>query len=1092
MSLLARDQIVEDHNQGKYRVDGYLDEGATAEVYRAVRLADNALVALKVLRPGLPEVIRESFWSERATLAALFLKGNELPYVPRVWNWREAGPQSSQANPDFIVMELLIGQPVTRLLEKGALAEIEALTIAAQVLQVLQVLHRQLRQTYIDFQLQNIWWHAQTQTVKVIDFNHVSAPAAEGNLPSDWGAADLVRFGAYLYQMLTGKGASQRGETVAALSARAGRLWTDLSLGTRLIVQRSLHPAPRRRYSQVEVFDGAVDAQLRGWDANTDPLELIDQARLAIRGLKGDALLNALEPVERAQALLDLAERRGADPAEVGPARRRLPHWSEDVSVPWGAGREHYKLGQYAGARERWEAEAQAQGRPDLWRWVLVAGAASQLGKTLFDPTIKVPLEEALDQMAGGQWETAHQTLLLAQARGASGPDFAALQAEALAQLAARQAEAAETRQTPDQLEAAAGHVGKLAKQLELLPEQFKALVVEQQGWEQLDQRAEQFQQRAHALRARSARLTRLAQALSSNLEGGLLQLRDEFIAQPADSELEAFCGGQADALHQRHDLAAATAVLAVAIHFAQGGRDAPALRQTWQALLAEQRAAEFESRFLKWADDFDAAGKLEGLAEAAPATLQPRLIEILLPRFEDAQLNHRRVQAEALGRALDRLDPNGAAGRTAALARDQARRATEQKDWRKLPELAERLALDDAADFVGHWRQRFTEKLDQRLFAAADYLAGALAIVDPAGNSRRSDALTALRTELAHARATWEQGARQALKDAAANGKYTDGLALAKRCLAEAPDASQDFLVAVDDARNFFETAIYIANNPFSKVADDFPASNVTTGSETVSEPGLRLVQSTAETLSAARGGPKAEEVSSKRPPADSSAAAPLVDSRSRPVEPEEEEDRGIVLQAGPTAPVSTEREPVAQWTADTTRPIGEMPIQGIEPAETRNLASRAAPEVRAPVVAPESPVASAGVVGANASVPAGVDPTVSHPEPAPGLIRSGTDTALIALSGAKDHDMRGVPPVGPQTSPASELHVSDQSVGMSKNSLPASLAAATVPHKSPLISEPGASPALPPTELPPASESSSEPPAAGSAGGASEDPEK
>ena len=115
--------------QGRYRIDGLIDRGGMADVYRARDMRLERDVAVKVLR----EVDQERrFAAEARTLARL-----QHPNLVRLL---DAGTDNGDA---FLVLELLDGATVRRLLENGPLPPERAARIGAETTAALGYIHRQ-------------------------------------------------------------------------------------------------------------------------------------------------------------------------------------------------------------------------------------------------------------------------------------------------------------------------------------------------------------------------------------------------------------------------------------------------------------------------------------------------------------------------------------------------------------------------------------------------------------------------------------------------------------------------------------------------------------------------------------------------------------------------------------------------------------------------------------------------------------------------------------------------------------------------------------------------------------------------------------
>jgi eukaryotic-like serine/threonine-protein kinase len=115
--------------QARYRIDGLIDRGGMADVYRARDVRLERDVALKVLR----EVEHERrFAAEARTLARL-----QHPNLVRLL---DAGTDNGDA---FLVLELLDGATVRQLLDRGPLPPERVARIGAETTAALGYIHRQ-------------------------------------------------------------------------------------------------------------------------------------------------------------------------------------------------------------------------------------------------------------------------------------------------------------------------------------------------------------------------------------------------------------------------------------------------------------------------------------------------------------------------------------------------------------------------------------------------------------------------------------------------------------------------------------------------------------------------------------------------------------------------------------------------------------------------------------------------------------------------------------------------------------------------------------------------------------------------------------
>lgn len=200
---------------GYYRLYEKIGGGGFATVYVARDTRTNQVVAVKVLHPQ---------YGEDKNFIARFLREAEvlksLPEDPHIVHLKEVGQQGSIY---FLVMEYLEGQDLSHMiLERGRLPVREALTIAYQIAQALDVAHRN-GLVHRDIKPSNVKITPQG-IAKVMDFG--IARAAEqtrltqaGTLmgtpdymaPEIWEnekadiRSDIYALGMILYEMLTGQ-----------------------------------------------------------------------------------------------------------------------------------------------------------------------------------------------------------------------------------------------------------------------------------------------------------------------------------------------------------------------------------------------------------------------------------------------------------------------------------------------------------------------------------------------------------------------------------------------------------------------------------------------------------------------------------------------------------------------------------------------------------------------------------------------------------------------------------------------------------------------------------------------------------------------
>jgi Tol biopolymer transport system component len=264
-----------------FRITAKLGEGGMGEVYRAEDTKLGREVAIKVLPAALTgDADRLArFEREARVLAAL-----NHPHIASIY---EVGQEEDL---HFLVMELAPGASLAERLAGGALALEEALSLARQIAQALEVAHEQ-GIVHRDLKPANVQVSDEGR-VKVLDFG--LAKAFESETPSS--AADRTRsptltqratqagvllgtaaymspeqargkpadrrsdvwaFGALVWEMLTGRrlfGGETTSDSLAAV-LRAEPSWDELPAGTpasiRRLLRRCLERDPARRLQHI-------------------------------------------------------------------------------------------------------------------------------------------------------------------------------------------------------------------------------------------------------------------------------------------------------------------------------------------------------------------------------------------------------------------------------------------------------------------------------------------------------------------------------------------------------------------------------------------------------------------------------------------------------------------------------------------------------------------------------------------------------------------------------------------------------------------------------------------------------------------------
>jgi serine/threonine protein kinase/Tol biopolymer transport system component len=267
---------------GAYEIVSLLGSGGMGEVYLAKDTKLGRDVALKILPDAFtndPERLAR-FRREAQVLASL-----NHPHIGAIYGLEEANSQQ------FLVLELVAGESLNKRIARGAIPVAEALVIARQIAEAIEVAHEK-GVIHRDLKPANI---ALTRdgNVKVLDFGLAKAMEPPSGTPIDLansptitspammtgvgmilGTAaymspeqsrghtvdkrtDIWAFGCVLYEMLTGR-AAFAGETIADTIAAILEREPDFSKlpattppGVRRLLQRCLAKDPKRRLRDI-------------------------------------------------------------------------------------------------------------------------------------------------------------------------------------------------------------------------------------------------------------------------------------------------------------------------------------------------------------------------------------------------------------------------------------------------------------------------------------------------------------------------------------------------------------------------------------------------------------------------------------------------------------------------------------------------------------------------------------------------------------------------------------------------------------------------------------------------------------------------
>ena len=253
----------------RYVVEGMLGEGGMARVYRVRHLQLGSLHALKVLHPHLlaHDEIRQRFIAE-GRIQARLRHPHLVPVTDIISRPGLAG----------LVMDLLIGEDLEAILERGAVPALVAQQWTLQALSALAfvhdsgIVHRDIkpanlfiercsdgaqRLRVMDFGIARDTQAARTAATTLMGTIGYMSPEQILRPKTVDARSDLFSLGAVLYELLTGAGAFS---TDSAFSTQqqiiAGRFREPIGVSARTaaVIRRALRVNPQERYHSAAAF----------------------------------------------------------------------------------------------------------------------------------------------------------------------------------------------------------------------------------------------------------------------------------------------------------------------------------------------------------------------------------------------------------------------------------------------------------------------------------------------------------------------------------------------------------------------------------------------------------------------------------------------------------------------------------------------------------------------------------------------------------------------------------------------------------------------------------------------------------------------
>jgi len=283
---------------GRYEILDRISEGGMAEVFRARRLPEGDVVALKVLREQFASDAEfvERFEREAKAVAAL-----THPHMVRVYDsGRDGGVH-------YIAMEYVEGEDLKAYIRRaGRLVPARAREIAAQVCEALEYAHTH-GIIHRDVKPQNILL-TPTGQVKVTDFGiaravssatitqtgtvlgsvqYLSPEQARGGVVDS--SSDLYSLGVVLFEMATGQLPFAGDSPIAIALAHVNQpplrpraLVPELPEALDGIIRLALAKSPSRRYASAGAMRSDLSGETRLW-AQADPQALLEHTPPTMR-----------------------------------------------------------------------------------------------------------------------------------------------------------------------------------------------------------------------------------------------------------------------------------------------------------------------------------------------------------------------------------------------------------------------------------------------------------------------------------------------------------------------------------------------------------------------------------------------------------------------------------------------------------------------------------------------------------------------------------------------------------------------------------------------------------------------------------------
>lgn len=261
-----------------FRILESIGRGGMGEVFKAVDVALERTVALKLLNPAL---LQDTEFLERLRQEAKALARLRSPYIVSIYAFRQ-----SEAG-FFIVMEYVDGGTLAQLIRRqGALAPEQAIPLIVQMLQALEAAHK-IGIIHRDIKPQNILLAADN-SVRMTDFGiakigrvdkltqpgqmigtpqYMSPEQIHGRSDLDH-RSDIYSLGMTIYEMLTGRLPFAKNDDAMAIIYKTvndplpppNALKQELPSDISQVVMKALEKEPAKRFQTAEEMRRAIEA----------------------------------------------------------------------------------------------------------------------------------------------------------------------------------------------------------------------------------------------------------------------------------------------------------------------------------------------------------------------------------------------------------------------------------------------------------------------------------------------------------------------------------------------------------------------------------------------------------------------------------------------------------------------------------------------------------------------------------------------------------------------------------------------------------------------------------------------------------------